>query len=123
MPITVSSLFQTTDPLLSPFRLAGVTLRNRIISTSHASMLDEGGMPTERYQRYHEEKAKGGVAMTMIGGSAMTSRDSSWGGGQLNLSSDAILPHLGAMAQRIHEQGAAIMCQVSHLGSGFITNR
>lgn len=106
----------TSDPLLSPFRLGGLLLRNRIVSTSHASMLDEGGLPTERYQRYHEEKAKGGIAMTMIGGSAMTSRDSSWGGGQLDLSGDAILPHLEAMAQRIHGHGAAIMCQVSHLG-------
>lgn len=107
---------QTSDPLLSPFKLGGLLLRNRIISTSHASMLDEGGMPTERYQRYHEEKARGGIAMTMIGGSAMTSRDSSWGGGQLNLSGDAILPHLEATARRIHDHGAAIMCQVSHLG-------
>jgi len=116
MQIATQPSFQSSDPLLSPFRLGGLLLRNRIISTSHASMLDEGGMPTERYQRYHEEKAKGGIAMTMIGGSAMTSRDSSWGGGQLNLSSDAILPHLEAMAQRIHGHGAAIMCQVSHLG-------
>ena len=38
---------------------------------------------------YHEEKARGGLAMTMIGGSAMTSPDSSWGGGQLDLSRTA----------------------------------
>ena len=57
-------------------------------------MLDDGGLPLERYQRYHEEKARGGLAMTMVGGSAMTSPDSSWGGGQLDLSSDRIVPHL-----------------------------
>jgi hypothetical protein len=56
------------DPLLQPFRLKGLTLRNRVISTSHASMLDDGGMPLERYQRYHEEKALGGLALTMVGG-------------------------------------------------------
>lgn len=106
----------TTDPLLSPFRLGKLTLRNRIISTSHASMLDDGGLPLERYQRYHEEKARGGLAMTMIGGSAMTSADSSWGGGQLDLSSDRIVPHLQALAARMHRHGAAVMCQVSHLG-------
>lgn len=91
-------------------------LRNRIVSTSHASMLDEGGLPLERYQRYHEEKARGGLAMTMAGGSAMTSPDSSWGGGQLALSSDRIVPHLQSLSQRIHRHGAAVMCQVSHLG-------
>ncbi|WP_315860661.1 NADH:flavin oxidoreductase [Rhizobium leguminosarum] len=104
------------DPLLQPFRLKHLVLKNRIVSTSHASMLDAGGMPLERYQRYHEEKARGGLAMTMIGGSAMTSPDSSWGGGQLDLSTDAIVPHLSAMAERIHAHGCAIMSQVSHLG-------
>lgn len=104
------------DPLLQPFQLKHLMLKNRIISTSHASMMDDGGMPLERYQRYHEEKAKGGIAMTMIGGSAMSSRDSSWGGGQLDLSSDTIIPHLTAMAERIHKHGCAIMSQVSHLG-------
>jgi len=104
------------DPLLRPFRLRGLELRNRIVSTSHASMLDDGGMPGERYQAYHEEKAKGGIGMTMIGGSAMVSRDSSWGGGQLNLAGDAVIAPLANMADRIHAQGAAIMCQISHLG-------
>ncbi|WP_406858587.1 FAD-dependent oxidoreductase [Alsobacter sp. KACC 23698] len=107
---------RTSDPLLQPFQLKSIQLRNRIVSTSHASMLDEGGMPLERYQRYHEEKARGGLAMTMVGGSAMTSPDSSWGGGQLDLSSDRIIPHLQQLSARIHAQGAAVMCQVSHLG-------
>src|SRR5689334_5809186 len=92
----------TSDPLLQPFRLKGLTLRNRVVSTSHASMLDDGGLPLERYQRYHEEKARGGLAMTMVGGSAMTSPDSSWGGGQLDLSNDRIVPHLQSLSDRIH---------------------
>ena len=79
-------------------------------------MLDDGGMPGERYQAYHEEKARGGIGMTMIGGSAMISRDSSWGGGQLNLADDAVIPQLATMAERVHRHGAAIMCQISHLG-------
>lgn len=109
-------LMTKNDPLLRPFRLKNLELRNRVISTSHASMLDDGGMPLERYQRYHEEKVRGGLAMTMIGGSAMTSQDSSWGGGQLDLSSDRIIPHLQSLAERIHRHGAAVMSQVSHLG-------
>ncbi|MCB1546473.1 MAG: hypothetical protein KDJ41_01270, partial [Hyphomicrobiaceae bacterium] len=45
------------DPLLEPLKIRHLTLRNRIMSTSHACGLEEGGMPAERYQRYHEEKA------------------------------------------------------------------
>ena len=104
------------DPLLQPFTLGKLTLRNRIVSTSHASMNDDNGMPADRYQAYHEEKARGGIAMTMIGGSAMVSRDSSWGGGQLDFSSDRIVPHLQEMSTRIHAHGAAVMTQISHLG-------
>src|SRR4029450_8913921 len=104
------------DPLLQPFRLKGLSLRNRIMSTSHAATIDEGGLPKERYQRYHEEKAKGGIALTMFGGSSMVARDSSWGGGQIDMSSDAIIPDLKDFSSRIHGHGAAIMCQISHLG-------
>ncbi|MBB4571631.1 2,4-dienoyl-CoA reductase-like NADH-dependent reductase (Old Yellow Enzyme family) [Rhizobium leucaenae] len=104
------------DPLLQPFRIKRLELRNRVVSTSHASMLDEGGLPLEKYIRYHEEKARGGLAMTMIGGSAMTSLDSSWGGGQLDLTSDRIIAHLQNLADRVHAQGAVVVSQVSHLG-------
>ncbi len=104
------------DPLLQPFLLKGLKLRNRIISTSHASNVDDGGLPLERYVRYHEEKARGGLALTMIGGSAMTSPDSNWGGGQLDLSNDLVVPHFANLAERVHSHGAAVMCQISHLG-------
>jgi 2,4-dienoyl-CoA reductase-like NADH-dependent reductase (Old Yellow Enzyme family)/thioredoxin reductase len=105
-----------TDPLLQPLRLKGLLLRNRIMSTSHAATLDEAGMPGERYQLYHEAKAKGGLALTMFGGSSMVSKDSSWGGGQIDVSRDGIVPYLQAFSSRIHGHGAAIMCQISHLG-------
>ena len=38
----------SNDPLLSPFTLGKLHLRNRIVSTSHASMNDDGGMPGDR---------------------------------------------------------------------------
>ncbi|MDF0600976.1 FAD-dependent oxidoreductase [Psychromarinibacter sp. C21-152] len=106
----------TTDPLLQPYRLKQVALRNRVVSTAHASALDEGGMPTEAYRAYHVEKARGGIGLTMIGGSAMVSGDTSWGGGQLDLSTDAVIPHLARLAEAVHAEGAAVMTQISHLG-------
>ena len=105
-----------SDPLLQPLRIKKVLFRNRIMSTSHAATLDDGGIPKERYQRYHEEKARGGIALTMFGGSSMVSRDSSWGGGQIDVSGDEIIPYLQQFSGRIHHLGAAIMCQISHLG-------
>jgi 2,4-dienoyl-CoA reductase-like NADH-dependent reductase (Old Yellow Enzyme family)/thioredoxin reductase len=113
---TSTASVRKSDPLLQPLQIKGLRLRNRIMSTSHASTLDDAGMPKERYQLYHEEKAKGGLALTMFGGSSMVSRDSSWGGGQIDVSGDAIIPWLQQFSTRIHDQGAAIMCQISHLG-------
>ncbi|MCX8282046.1 FAD-dependent oxidoreductase [Phyllobacterium sp. 0TCS1.6C] len=104
------------DPLLRPLQLGPITLRNRVMSTSHETALDEGGHPLDAYQRYHEEKAKGGLALTMFGGSARISADTSWGGTQLDISSDAIVPVFHAFAERVHRHGAALMCQISHVG-------
>ena len=56
-----------TDPLLEPFQLKHLTIKNRIVSTPHAPAYAEDGMPKARYQLYHEEKAKGGIGMTMFG--------------------------------------------------------
>ena len=67
---------QSKDPLLQPYRLKHLVLKNRILSTAHEPAYSEAGMPTERYRLYHEEKAKGGIGLTMIGGSAIVDRDS-----------------------------------------------
>ena len=56
------------------------------------------GLPQERYQLYHEEKAKGGIALTMTAGSAVVSRDSSPVFGNLHAYRDEIVPWLKRMA-------------------------
>ncbi|MEZ5925503.1 MAG: FAD-dependent oxidoreductase [Hyphomicrobiaceae bacterium] len=104
------------DILLTPFTAAGITFRNRIVSTSHASGYAEAGMPGERYIRYHEEKAKGGAAMTMFGGSSIVSPDIAPIYGQIDVSRDAVIPHFQRFAQRIHAHGAHLTCQISHMG-------
>lgn len=104
------------DALLKPFTLKHLTLRNRIISTAHAPAYAEDAMPGERYQLYHEEKAKGGLAMTMFGGSSVVSAECPATFGQLNVGEDRVVPYFQEFAERIHQHGAAIMCQISHMG-------
>jgi 2,4-dienoyl-CoA reductase-like NADH-dependent reductase (Old Yellow Enzyme family) len=106
----------SNDPLLRSFRLGSLTLHNRIVSTSHAAGLGEAGMPAGRYQRYHEEKARGGIGMTMFGGSSNVSIDSPSFMPQLNMWSDDVIPHLTQFSDRIHAQGSTLMCQLTHLG-------
>jgi 2,4-dienoyl-CoA reductase-like NADH-dependent reductase (Old Yellow Enzyme family) len=104
------------DPLFQPFRLKNLVLRNRIMSTSHACGLEEGGLPKDAYQRYHETKVKGGLALTMFGGSSNVAPDSPSIFRQLNVGTDAIIPYLQQFSERIHAQGGALMCQITHLG-------
>ena len=63
----------TQDPLLQPYQLKHLTLKNRLMITSHEPSYAEDGMPKERYRAYHVERAKAGVAMTMTAGSTASS--------------------------------------------------
>ena len=40
----------TTDPLLQPYQLRHLTLRNRIMSTAHEPSYSEDGMPKAQYR-------------------------------------------------------------------------
>jgi 2,4-dienoyl-CoA reductase-like NADH-dependent reductase (Old Yellow Enzyme family) len=104
------------DPLLQPFQLKHLTLRNRFFSSSHEPAYSEGGMPTDRYRLYHVEKAKGGIGMTMTAGSAVVAEDSPPAFGNLHAYKDEIVPWIRRMTDEVHEHGAACMIQITHLG-------
>jgi len=103
-----------SDPLLQPLTIRGVTFKNRIMSTAHATGYAESGLPGERYQLYHEEKARGGLALTMFGGSSFVSADTP--SGHIDVSTDRCIASFTQFAKRIHAHGCALTCQISHLG-------
>lgn len=102
--------------LLAPFRIKHLTLRNRIVSTAHAPGYAVDGMPKDRYQLYHTEKAKGGLALTMFGGSSTVSPECPATFGQIDVSEDRIIPYFQQFSERVHAHGAALICQVAHMG-------
>jgi N-methyl-L-proline demethylase len=104
------------DPLLQPFRLKHLTLRNRIIVTAHEPAYPEDGMPKGRYRAYHVERARGGVAMTMTAGSAAVSRDSPPAFNNILVYKDEVVPWMRELTDAVHEEGAAVMIQLTHLG-------
>ncbi|TBW54332.1 N-methylproline demethylase [Marinobacter halodurans] len=106
----------SSDPLLQPYQLKHLKLRNRIIMTAHEPAYPEDGMPKGRYREYHVERARGGVAMTMTAGSAAVSRDSPPVFNNLLVYKDEIVPWMKDMTDAVHEHGAAIMIQLTHLG-------
>lgn len=104
------------DPLLQPYQLKHLRLRNRIMTTSHEPAYSEDGLPKDRYRLYHVERAKGGVALTMTAGSAIVSRDSPPAFGNLHAYRDEIVPWLRRLADECHEHDTAVMIQLTHLG-------
>ena len=104
------------DPLLQPFQLKHLRLRNRIMTTSHEPAYPEDGMPKARYRAYHVERARAGVALTMTAGSATVSRDSPPAFNNVLAYRDEVVPWLKDLVDACHEHGAAVMIQLTHLG-------
>ena len=106
----------SNDPLLQPFKLKHLTLRNRIMTTSHEPAYPEDGMPKERYAAYHAERAKAGVALAMTAGSAAVSKDSPPVFNNILAYKDEVVPHIRRLTDACHEHGCAVMIQLTHLG-------
>ncbi|MCC5971041.1 MAG: NADH:flavin oxidoreductase [Pararhodobacter sp.] len=106
----------STDPLLQPFQLKHLTLKNRLFISAHEPAYAEDGLPKERYRAYHVERAKGGVALTMTAGSASVSRDSPPAFNNILAWQDEVVPWMRQLVDECHDHGAAVMIQLTHLG-------
>lgn len=104
------------DPLLQPYKLKHLTLRNRIITTSHEPAYPEDGMPKDAYRAYHVERAKAGIGLTMTAGSAIVGRDSPPVFNNVLAYKDEVVPWIRKLVDEVHGHGAAIMIQLTHLG-------
>ena len=104
------------DPLLQRYRLKHLTLRNRIMITSHEPAYPEDGMPKDRYRAYHVERARAGVALTMTAGSAAVSRDSPPVFNNILAYKDEVVGWMRKLVDECHDHGAAVMIQLTHLG-------
>ncbi|MEA2593536.1 MAG: dimethylglycine catabolism [Thermomicrobiales bacterium] len=114
------SATSSTSPyptLFSPITLNRVTIKNRIVSTAHATGYAIDGYPKEKYRRYYERKARGGVGLIITFGSCSvhpTSSVAEWNG--VANWDDSVIPDLAAMAEVAHRHGAKIFCQITHMG-------
>ncbi len=104
------------DALLKPLRIKGLTLRNRVMSSSHAPGYLEGGVPGEQFTRYHVEKAKGGIALTVVGSSSAAHDSPAGPYGIIRLTDDSVITPLRAFTDAVHAAGAAAMIQIVQAG-------
>ena len=104
------------DPILQPYNLKHLVLKNRLMTSSHEPSYAEEGMPKDRYRLYHVERAKGGIALTMTAGSAVVSPDSPPAYNNLHAYKDEIVPWLKKLTTECHDHGSKVMIQITHLG-------
>ncbi len=103
--------------LFTPIRVGPLTLKNRIFSSGHAEAMAEGGKPTAWLRRYHEAKARGGCALTIVGGSTSVHPSSPASGWKLIANhDDSIIPYYRELGEAIHRYHCLVFTQLTHLG-------
>ena len=104
-------------PLLFQKGLFGsLELPNRIImSPMVTNFCTEDGRPTERFTRYHEARARGGVGLITVEASFVT-EDGRGFSRQATLSRKENLPTWKNFVSRIHNCGTKCSIQISHAG-------
>jgi 2,4-dienoyl-CoA reductase-like NADH-dependent reductase (Old Yellow Enzyme family) len=101
--------------LLSPVELGPVTLRNRIVSSGHATRLADGREASPRLRAYHRARAAGGAGLIITEASFIT-EEGSYSPSQLVNIDDSIVPGLRQLAAEIHGEDCRVFGQLLHLG-------
>ena len=103
--------------LLSPGRIGGLHLRNRIVLTPMGTNLEaEDGTPGPRITRFYEERARGGVGLVVVGVTGIAWPSGVSNPNNMGLSEDRFIPAFRELTDRIHDQGAAVAVQLQHAG-------
>jgi 2,4-dienoyl-CoA reductase (NADPH2) len=105
--------FQT---LFSPLRLGPLRLKNRIIAVPHGTAMVERGVPTDDDIAFWEARAAGGVAAMITGATTTHPSGVLRDRRRMEPWNPASLRQMARRAERVHGHGAAIFCQLNHLG-------
>ena len=101
--------------LFSPLVLGPRTLRNRIVSSGHDTVMVEGGRVTDQLVAYHEARARGGVGLIVVqvAGVHETARYTSH---ILMAIDDSCIEGYRRLAEAVHPHGTTIVGQLFHPG-------
>jgi 2,4-dienoyl-CoA reductase-like NADH-dependent reductase (Old Yellow Enzyme family)/NADPH-dependent 2,4-dienoyl-CoA reductase/sulfur reductase-like enzyme len=103
--------------LLSSGRIGSMEVRNRIFVTAMGvSLSQDDGHVGERLIAYHEEQAKGGAGLIVIGVAGVAWPSGGVAFQQTAISDDKFLPGLSELCTRVHRHEAKIAAQLHHGG-------
>jgi 2,4-dienoyl-CoA reductase-like NADH-dependent reductase (Old Yellow Enzyme family) len=101
--------------LFSPLQVGGLTLKNRILSSGHDTVMAHDGMVTDHLVAYHEARAAGGAGLIVIqvAGIHESARYTSH---VLMATDDACIPGYRRLADTLKPHGCAVFAQLFHPG-------
>lgn len=103
--------------LLSPGRINGMELRNRIFFSPMGSNLAESdGTVGDALRTYYVERAKGGAALVTMGSVSVGFPEGASNWRQEAISHDRYIPGIRRLADEIHAHGAKLAAQLQHGG-------
>ena len=96
--------------LFSPLRIGPRTLKNRIVSSGHDTVMVRDGRVTDQLVAYHEARAEGGVGLIVVqvAGVHETARYTSH---VLMATDDSCIDGYARLADGVHGHGAVIFGQ------------
>ncbi len=101
--------------LFSPLTIGPLTVKNRVFSTGHQTMMIGGGEPTDDFVAYHEARAAGGAGL-IITEAASIHASASFSSLAIDGSNDNCIAGYAKTADAIHAHGCAVFGQLAHGG-------
>jgi 2,4-dienoyl-CoA reductase-like NADH-dependent reductase (Old Yellow Enzyme family) len=106
---------EALERLFSPFRIGGLTLKNRIIMAPMTRRFSPGGIPTDLVAAYYSKRAQGGVALVMTEGTYVN-RASGQDLAVPNLYDPQAVAAWSKVVDAVHAAGARMGAQLWHMG-------
>jgi len=101
--------------LFAPLQIGPVTLRNRIFSSGHDTVMAERGAVSDQLVAYQEARAAGGVGLIVIQVGAVHAT-AEYTAHALSLHDDDAVPGYRRLAEAIHRHGVPVFAQLFHGG-------
>ena len=100
--------------LFSPLRVRNVTLKNRVFSSAHGTMIAAGNV-NDRLIAYHEARARGGAGLIIVE-VASVHPTAFYSDHILKAETDECIPGYRRLVERIHAHDCSIFAQLFHPG-------
>lgn len=110
------------EKLMEEGKIGNVLIKNRTVMVGmEVGVAEYDGSAGERYKKYFEERAKGGVGLIISGVCRVNNKHGVAGPGQLALTDDRHVRPLKETVDAVHKYGAKFIVQLHHPGRQTLT--